>query len=71
MLEPANRFGFPDASAAHGYQPAFTIYAWNEFAEGGILAPTHGQKYMKLQTLAKILGRERRGGGDDNLIQIL
>jgi hypothetical protein len=57
VLEPANRFGFPDASAPHGYQPAFTIYAWNEFGEGGILAPTQRQKHMKLETLAKVLGR--------------
>jgi hypothetical protein len=28
--EPANRFGFPDASKPSGFQPAFNIYAWNE-----------------------------------------
>jgi hypothetical protein len=55
--DPANRFGFPDASAPHGYQPAFNIYAWNEFGEGGILAPCQGQGYMMVQTLAKVLGR--------------
>ena len=57
----ANRFGFPDASSPHGYQPAFNIYAWNEFGEGGILAPSQGQGHMKLQTLAKVLGRGSRG----------
>ncbi|MBQ4573735.1 MAG: hypothetical protein IJA85_00915 [Clostridia bacterium] len=37
-------------------QKAFTIYAWNEFGEGGILAPTTGDRYMKLETLKKIFG---------------
>jgi hypothetical protein len=30
-------------------QPAFTAYAWNEFGEGGIVAPTHRMGYMKLE----------------------
>ena len=53
----ANRFGFPDASQPHGYQPAFSIYAWNEFGEGGILAPTHGEGFMKLRAIAEVFGR--------------
>ena len=53
----SNRFGWPDASAPGGFQPAFEVYAWNEFAEGGILAPTLGQGYMKLRTIGKVLGR--------------
>ena len=53
----SNRFGWPDASAPGGFQPAFEVYAWNEFAEGGILAPTAGQGYMKLRTIGKVLGR--------------
>ena len=53
----SNRFGWPDASAPGGFQPAFEVYAWNEFAEGGILAPTVGQGYMKLRTIGKVLGR--------------
>jgi hypothetical protein len=57
-LIPANRFGFPDASAPHGYQPAFNIYAWNEYGEGGILAPSQGQGYMKVQVLANVMGIE-------------
>jgi hypothetical protein len=63
VLDPANRFGFPDAGSPHGYQPAFSIYAWNEYGEGGILAPTQGHRYMKLQTLAKVLGRSNDGFG--------
>ena len=55
--DPRNRFGWPDATTPQGFQPAFEVYAWNEFAEGGILAPTRGQGYMKLQTIAKVLGR--------------
>ena len=37
QLTPQSNFGFPDASKPHGIQPAFTIYAWNEYGEGGIL----------------------------------
>eukprot|EP00038_Savillea_parva_P025010 m.45839 g.45839 ORF g.45839 m.45839 type:complete len:517 (-) comp6698_c0_seq2:81-1631(-) len=56
-LDPHNRFGFPDASKASGYQPAFNIYAWNEFGEGGIMAPTQGEGFMKLQTIAQVFNR--------------
>ena len=52
--DPSNRFGFPDASKPSGFQPAFNIYAWNEFGEGGIMAPTRGDGFMKVQTVAKI-----------------
>lgn len=55
-LNLTNGFGFPDESAPNGVQPAFNIYAWNEFAEGGILAPSQGQGFMKVQALAKIFG---------------
>lgn len=37
-------------------QKIFTIYAWNEFGEGGIVAPTQGQKYMKLQGIKEVFG---------------
>ena len=36
---------------------AFNIYAWNEFGEGGIMAPTQGDAYMKLDTIAVVFGR--------------
>ena len=62
-LDPRNRFGFPDATSPTGFQPAFEIYAWNEFAEGGILAPTKGDGWMKLKTLAKVLGRSGQHEG--------
>ena len=55
-LNASNRFGFPDASAPHGYQPAVNIYAWNEFGEGGITAPTRGEGRMKVEVLARVFG---------------
>jgi hypothetical protein len=44
-------------------QPAVTIYAWNEYAEGGIVAPTLGEGFAKLQGIAAVFGG--RGAGDD------
>ena len=35
-------------------QKAFTIYAWNEFGEGGFVAPTAGEKYMKLEAIEQV-----------------
>ncbi len=35
---------------------AFTIYAWNEFGEGGIVAPTQGDQYMKLEGIKAAFG---------------
>ena len=55
--DPRNRFGFPDPTRPHGFQPAFNIYAWNELGEGGIMAPTRGDGYMKLDTIAAVLNR--------------
>jgi hypothetical protein len=39
-----------------GRQPIFTIYAWNEFGEGGIVAPTHGEQTMKLDAIRAVFG---------------
>jgi len=45
----------------HGnIQPAFTCYAWNEFGEGGIIAPTQGDGYMKLECIKEIYGTDRK-----------
>lgn len=54
-LETCEIFGFPlpDGSC----QKAFTIYAWNEFGEGGIVAPTTGERYSRLQAIRDISGR--------------
>jgi hypothetical protein len=35
-------------------QRVFTIYAWNEFGEGGFLAPTQGDGFMKLQAIREV-----------------
>ena len=68
-MDFSNRFGFPCATCEHGFQPAFEIYAWNEFAEGGILAPTRGDGFMKLRTMAKVLGRTRTVAPSDVLLR--
>jgi hypothetical protein len=40
-----------------GRQKAFTIYAWNEFGEGGIVAPTRGEGTMKLEAIREVASR--------------
>lgn len=35
-----------------GTLPAFTVYAWNEYGEGGIIAPVRGDGWMKLEEIA-------------------
>jgi hypothetical protein len=37
-------------------QKMLLIYAWNEFGEGGIVAPTHGDGMMKLQAIRQVFG---------------
>lgn len=37
-------------------QKAFTIYAWNEFGEGGIVAPTKGSGTMMLEAINEVFG---------------
>lgn len=34
--------------------PAFTVYAWNEYGEGGMIAPTRGDGYMKLEEIGSL-----------------
>lgn len=50
-LAACTRFGFPGAKA-------FTIYAWNEFGEGGFIAPTEGEGYVRLEVLRKLFAGE-------------
>lgn len=45
------KMGFPGASA-------FTIYAWNEFGEGGFIAPTAGEGYSRLEAIRRVFGGE-------------
>ena len=44
---------------ALGGEKLFTIYAWNEFGEGGIVAPTAGEGYMKLEEIKRVFGDGR------------
>jgi hypothetical protein len=37
-------------------QKAFSIYAWNEFGEGGIVAPTKGSGTMMLEAILDVFG---------------
>ena len=37
-------------------QPAFNVYSWNEFGEGGIMAPSHGWDYTRLEAITKVFG---------------
>ena len=54
---PGARLGYPSSSAPDGVQPAITIYSWNEYQEGGIVAPTEGEQYMKLEGIRAVFGR--------------
>ena len=58
VSDPSNRvFGLPDATSPTGLQPALSIYAWNEYGEGGIMAPMRADAFMKLEVLAEVFGR--------------
>lgn len=35
---------------------AFTIYAWNEFGEGGIIAPNRAENAMKIEAIRDVFG---------------
>jgi len=44
---------YPEAAEPN----AVLIYAWNEFDEGGWLAPTLGDGTARLDAIAKVLGK--------------
>ncbi len=52
-LDQHKNLGLPTPA---GRQKLFLIYAWNEFGEGGIVAPTHGDGHMKLETVKHVFG---------------
>ena len=54
-LDKENRLGIP---LKRGRQKMFLIYAWNEFGEGGIVAPTKGEGYMKLEGIKAVFGKK-------------
>lgn len=52
-LQKHDCLGYPQIG---GRQKAVLIYAWNEYGEGGIVAPTRGEGYMKLEILREVFG---------------
>ncbi len=52
-LDRHERLGFPKVG---GRQKAVLIYAWNEYGEGGVVAPTRGEGYMKLEVIREVFG---------------
>jgi predicted amidohydrolase len=60
MRQRLENLGFPLPDGLR--QKALTIYAWNEFGEGGFLAPTRGEGYMKLGAIQEVFGRLRIAG---------
>lgn len=54
-LDNSANLGFPRKDGT--LQKAFTIYAWNEFGEGGFLAPTTGTGTMKLEEVLEVFGK--------------
>jgi hypothetical protein len=53
-LDKYPKLGIPVKS---GTKKMLLIYAWNEFGEGGIVAPTEGEKVMKLEAVRSIFSR--------------
>jgi len=53
-IENMNNMSFPIENGQK--QKIFVIYAWNEYGEGGILAPTQGEQYMKLEGIRQVFG---------------
>jgi hypothetical protein len=50
-LDKYPRLGIP---VKGGRKKMLLIYAWNEYGEGGIVAPTRGEKEMKLEVVRKV-----------------
>ncbi|GIV18094.1 MAG: hypothetical protein KatS3mg022_3529 [Armatimonadota bacterium] len=55
-LQKHERLGYPRIG---GRQKALLIYAWNEYGEGGIVAPTRGEGYMKLEAIREVFGKSQ------------
>lgn len=56
-LEEHPSLGLPKKDGT--MRKAFTIYAWNEFGEGGIVAPTEGRKTMMLEAIQDVFGENQ------------
>ena len=53
-LELHPKLGIP---ADGGREKMLLMYAWNEFGEGGIMAPTRGEKAMQLEAVREVFGQ--------------
>ena len=52
------RLGFPKKGGT--CQKAFTIYAWNEYGEGGFMVPNKSGDNMKLEVVKEVFGAEEK-----------
>lgn len=57
-LKGSAKFGFPRSDGS--LLKAFTIFAWNEYGEGGIVAPSSGEGYMKVEAIRDEFGVRNR-----------
>jgi hypothetical protein len=57
-LDKYANLGIPIGNGSR--QKAFVIYAWNEFGEGGFIAPTKGEGTMKLEVIKEVFGVQSR-----------
>ncbi len=53
-LDKYPKLGIPGEG---GRKKMLLIYAWNEFGEGGIMAPTRGEREMKLEAVREVFGK--------------
>ena len=51
-LDKHEKMRIPDGTEKG--QKMLNIYCWNEYGEGGIVAPTEGDKFMKLEVIAEL-----------------
>jgi len=45
-----------EISARGGRKTMLLVYAWNEFGQGGIMAPCSGEKDMRLEAAREVFG---------------
>ena len=58
MSVPNAAVGFPLLDGK--VQPAFSMYCWNEFGEGGMLAPTEGLGSSRLEAVKSVFGLRQK-----------
>ena len=57
-MDEHSRLGFPKKDGT--CQKAFTIYAWNEYGEGGFMVPNKSGDNMKLEVVKEVFGAEEK-----------